>query len=131
MSLTTPTNEFTTIRPEVQNSRVLSPQQLTQFEIQALQDEQRRLTFYTDKTNEEINQVIEQELFINLSVVKLFQNLSATIIAIINEILEVNQDTTFEDFILIFVKGNRLVYLGMLLIMIALAIYIVDITQRL
>ncbi len=129
MSLATPTNEFTTVRPEVQNSRVLSPQQLTQFEIQSMQDEQRRLTYYSDKTNEELIQVQEQELFINLSIVRLFQNLSATIIAIINEILEVNYDTTFEDFVLIFVKGNRLVYLGMLLIMIAVAIYIVDITR--
>jgi hypothetical protein len=129
MSLTTPTNDFAIVRPEVQNSRVLSPQQLTQFEVQSMQDEQRRLSYYSDKTNEELNQVQEQELFINLSLVKLFQNLSATIIAIINEILEVNQDTTFEDFILIFVKGNRLVYLGILLIMIALAIYIVDITR--
>ncbi len=129
MSSVTPTSEFTEERPEVQSSRILSPNQLTAFEVASLQDEQRRLTFYTDKTNEELHQVQEQELFINLSLTKLFQNLSATIIAIINELLEINQDSRFDDILLIFVKNDRLVYLGLLLIIISLAIYIVDITS--
>ena len=130
MSLTGPTTEMTTTRPEVQNSRTLSNQQMTQFELAAMKDEQRRLTFYSDKTNSELNQAQEQELFINLSLVTLFQNLSATLISIMNELLEINQDTRLDDIILIFVRQNRLVYLGILLVIIALALYIVDITSN-
>lgn len=128
-SFPTPTTQFIDQRPEAQPSRILSPEQLTHFEIESIRDEQRRLNYFTDKTNEELNQVPEQELFINLSLVSLFRNLSRTIIAIINELLEINEQTQFNDIVLIFVKGDRLIYLGMLLIMIALAVFIIQITQ--
>src|SRR5437870_1190512 len=104
-SFATPTTEFTDERPEVQSARILSPSQLTQYEIDAMREEQRRLNYFTDKTNEEMRQAQEQELFINLSLVTLFRNLSATLIAIINELLEINQNTRFNDIVLIFVKG--------------------------
>jgi hypothetical protein len=128
MSFPTATTEFTDERPEVQSSRVLSKQQLTQYEIDSMKEEHRRLSYYSDKTNEELITAQDQELFINLSIVSLFQNLSKTIISIINELLEINQDTRLNDIILIFVKGDRLIYLGILLVMIAIAIFIIEIT---
>ena len=129
MSFATPTSEFTNERPEVQSSRVMSPQQLSQYEIDSMKEEHRRLTYYDDKTNEERHQAQEEELFINLSLVTLFRNMSATIIAIINELLAIKQTSRMNDIILIFVKGDRLIYLGMLIIIIALSFYIIDITS--
>src|SRR5689334_7881901 len=96
-SYPTPASDFIIERPEVESSRILSPQQLTQYEIDSLREEQRRLHYYSDKTNEELKQTQEQELFINLSLVSLFKNLSMTIIAIINELLEITPDTQIND----------------------------------
>lgn len=129
MSTVTPSTEFIQIRPEVQNSRVMSQSQLTEFETKAMEEQQRRLKFFTDKTNEELQQKQEEELFINLSLVQLFSKMSSTIITIINELLEINQETRFNDILYIFVKENRLIYIGMLFVIIALAIYLIDVTS--
>jgi hypothetical protein len=129
MSTVTPSNDYVDIRPEVQNSRILSPSQVTEYELKSMEEQNRRLKYFTDTTNEEIQQGQELELFINLSLVKLFSKLSQTIIALINELVEVNQNTSFNDFVYIFVKDDRLIYLGILLIMISLAIYLINITN--
>jgi hypothetical protein len=129
MSYITPASDFIQERPEVESSRILSPQQLTQYELETLKEEHRRLHYFSDKTNEELMQTQEEELFFNLSLVNLFRNLSLTMIAIINELLEITQETQLNDIILIFVKKDRLIYIGLLLIMIAFALYVVDITS--
>ena len=82
---------------------------------------QRKLHYFTETTNEEQAQKQEQELFINLSLVSVFRKLSSTIISILNELLMINRQTSFGEIIYIFVKQDRLVYLGILMIMIALA----------
>ena len=128
MSTVTPSNDFVDTPPEVQSSRVLSPAELNIQETQAMEDQQRKLKYFSDTTNEEREQQQEHEVFLNLSLVELFRNLSATIIVIINEVLEITKKTTLSDIIYIFIKGDRLVYLGMLMIMIALAMYLIDIT---
>lgn len=129
MSTVTPSNDFVQIRPEVQNSRVLSQPELTDYEIRSMEEQQRRLKYFTDTTNEELQQKQEQQLFINLSLVDLLSNMSKTIITIINELIDINQDTTWNDVILIFIKNDRLVYIGILLIIVSLCIYLIDITN--
>lgn len=129
MSTVTPSNDFVDIRPETQSSRVVSPQQVTEYEIKSMEEQQRRLQYFTETTNNERQQAQESEVFINLSLVNLFRNLSTTIIAIINELLAITKDTQFTDIIYIFIKDDRLVYLGLLLIMIALSIYLIDIAS--
>ena len=61
--------------------------------------------------------------------VELFRNMSVVIINIINELLAMNDHTTLSDLVYIFVRDDRLVYLGLLIMMIAFAIYIVRITE--
>lgn len=129
MSTVTPSNDFVQVQPEIQSSRVMSQPQLNKFEVKAMEDQQRRLKYFSDKTNEELQEKQEKELFINLSLITLFSKLSSTIIAIINELLVINQDTRFSDVVYIFVKEDRLIYLGMLLIIISIAVYLIDITQ--
>jgi hypothetical protein len=124
MSFITPSATFD-VRPEQQFIR----RELTQFEIDNLREQQRRLNFFTDKTNEERKQAQEQEVFINLSLVQLFRNLSQTIIQIINDLLEVNQETPMTDVILIFIKRDRLIYVGMVFLIIAFSIYIINATS--
>ncbi len=129
MSFPTPATDFITQRPEVQSSRILSPEQLTLYEIDSMKEEQRRLHYFSDESNKELMQIQDNSLFINLSLVDLFKNLSLTIILIINELLEITQETSLNDIILIFIKHDRLVYIGFIFIIIAFSIYVVDITN--
>lgn len=129
MSTVTPNNDFVQIRPEVQNSRILSQPQLTEFEVKSMEEQQRRLNYFSDKTNEELLEKQEQELFINLSLVNLFNKLSSTIISIINELVEVNKETEFNDIIYIFIRDDRLIYIGILLIIISIGLYLIDVAS--
>lgn len=129
MSTVTPSNDFVEIRPEVQSSRFVSQPELNDYEIKALEDQQRKLTYFTDTTNSERQIKQEKEIFVNLSLVDLFSKLSTTIIAIINELLGITKDTQFNDILYIFVKEDRLIYIGLLLMIIALCIYLIDITS--
>ena len=128
MSTVTPSNDFVQIRPEVQSSRVVSQPELNDYEIKALEEQQRKLTYFTDTTNRERQIKQEKEVFVNLSLVDLFSKLSSTIIAIINELLGITKDTKFNDILYIFVKEDRLIYIGLLLMLIALCVYLIDIT---
>lgn len=124
----TPSNDFVTVRPEVQNGRQLDQQQVSDFEMKSMEEQQRKLNYFSDTTNTEINQQQEEELFINLSLSNLFSKMSSTIIVIINELIKINSKTTFNEILYIFIKNDRLVYIGILLVIIAFAIYLVDIT---
>lgn len=130
MSTVTPSNDFVKVQPEVQSSRVLSQPELNEFEIKSMEEQQRRLKYFTDTTNEEQQQQQEKEVFINLSLVTIFSKLSTTIITIINELLEINNETRFSDIIYIFVKDDRLIYLGILFVIISIAIFLIDITGQ-
>ena len=121
MSFITPNANFD-VRPEVNFPQI---RRLTQFELDNLKEQHRRLTFFNDKTNEERKKQQEERLFINLSLIELFQNISKTIINIINDLLAINQDTKYEDIILIFIKRERLIYIGMVSIIIAISIWII------
>jgi hypothetical protein len=129
MSLITPASDFYKERPEVQVGRIPSSDQLTQFELNTLKQQYRKLKYYSDTADSELAQKEEEKVFINLSLVELFRNLSVVIISIINELLAINDKTTFADLVYIFVREDRLVYLGLLIMMIAFAIYIVRITE--
>ena len=129
MSTVTPSNQFVDVRPEIQNSRILSQPQATEFEVRSMEEQQRRLKYFTDTTNEELINQQENELFINLSLVTIFRRLSTTIISIINELLDMDRDTQLSDFVFIFVKEDRLVYIGLLFVMISLSVYLIDITS--
>jgi len=129
MSTVTPSNDFLQVQPEVQSSRVMSQDQLNDHEIKAMEDQQRKLKYFTDTTNEEQQQQQERELFINLSLVTLFSKMSSTIIDIINELLQITRDSQMNEIIYIFIQKDRLIYLGMLFVIISIAMYLIDVTQ--
>lgn len=129
MSTVTPSNDFLQVQPEVQSSRVMSQDQLNDHEIKAMEDQQRKLKYFTDTTNEEQQHQQERELFINLSLVTLFSKMSSTIIDIINELLQITRDSQMNEIIYIFIQKDRLIYLGMLFVIISIAMYLIDVTQ--
>lgn len=128
MSTVTPSNDFVQIRPEVQSSRVLSQPQATEFELKALEKQRKTLKYFSDSTNTEIDEQKEHEIFTNLSLVDLFRKMSSTIIDIINELLEINAQSSIDDIIYIFIQKDRLIYIGIIILLIAIGLYLMDIT---
>ncbi len=129
MTTITSGSDFLEIKPEVQDQRFINPPQLTEFETKNLEHQYRKLQYFTDRANEELEQKQEHEVFINLSLIQIFRKLSSTIISIINELLTLNQKSSLEDFIYIFIRDDRLIYIGILLIIIGLCFYLIDITS--
>jgi len=89
--------------------------------------ENKQLTYFTEKSQTELNKEESHKLFFNLSIKQILENISAVFVAIVNELVS-GQDNSFKDYIMIFFKDNRMIYIGLLIIIVAFFIYIVDIT---
>ena len=101
----------------------------TNYQKEAILQEKNHLKYYTEQANAEVVQQQEDNRFINLSIKQILMNLSATLIAILNESLDSKNHRDIGSFITIFFKEDRMIYIGILLLLIAIGFYIVDITK--
>jgi len=99
------------------------------FEQQALKHESANLKYYTSKANEEQEQERENKYITNLSLTEIASNISLTFILIINELLDSNITKDTNSVINIFFKDNRMLYIGLTVLLVAFGIYIIDITS--
>lgn len=92
--------------------------------------ENQKLAQMNDSHNQILKQRSIDETIYNLSIKQIFNNFSNTIIDILNEITllfnNIN-NITFNDFINIFIKEDRLIYIGILSILISISLYIINI----
>jgi hypothetical protein len=117
------------VRPEIQSSRVMNPKEMTDFEFTSMESQRKKLQYFTDKTNEESKQEQDSKIFINLSLVQLLSHMSSTIIDILNDLTNMEHNIAISEIIYIFVQKDRLIYIGILIVIISLMIYILDITS--
>jgi beta-glucosidase/6-phospho-beta-glucosidase/beta-galactosidase len=123
MSYNSPASDFINIQPEVQNSRLADPSKLTHYEEETSQIQNKKLKFYTNAHNTETEQTSDQT-FVNLSLVQLFQNMASTIIDIMNDLLK--NTLSLNEILHVFIQGDRLIYIGVLMLIISFCIYIVE-----
>jgi hypothetical protein len=97
------------------------------FEKKVLSTEKDKITYYTEKARAESTQTYEEQLFINLSIRKIFENISKTFVGIMNEFLTPANGKP--DYIAILSREDRLIYLGIIILLIGFGIYLVDITN--
>jgi len=95
---------------------------------QVLKAEDEKLKYYASKANNEAIHLEEDKLLVNLSLAQVAKNIAQTIIAVINELLD-PQNRNVQAIIQIFFKEDRMMYIGMTLILIVFSFYIVDITS--
>ena len=69
----------------------------------------------------------ESKIIYNLSIKEIFQNMSNTLIKIINEfsILLKNEDKNYNKYIEIFIKDDRMIYIGIIFIILGLIIFFI------
>ena len=82
-------------------------------------------------TNNENEKIVENKKIFNLSLKDLFKNTSVTLSDLLNDlVIYYNQEhKTLNEFILIFTKQQRLIYLGLLLILFAFSLWLIDISR--
>ena len=95
----------------------------TQFVRNVIKKGKKRIDYFSDRANKEKSKEVKAENIFNLSLKQIFENLSKTLIDLLTDIISGNIYSIADIF-----KGDRILYLGLLLFLIALGIYIVDIT---
>lgn len=90
--------------------------------------EKERLTYYSEASGKQQDKEEDRKLFINMSILQILQQLSQTVIDIINELTSGNATDT-RSFIYTFFKGDRMIYIGLILLFISFSVYVIDITS--
>ena len=98
------------------------------YERKVEQDENDKLVYYSEKSNQKNEELEEEKLIINLSIKQILNGMSNTFIEILNELVS-GKILNLNQLIVSLFKGGRMIYIGILLVIIAFFIYVVDITS--
>lgn len=81
--------------------------------------------------NMENEKIVENKKIFNLSLNDLFKNTSVTLSDLLNDlVIYYNQDNkTLNELILIFTKKQRLIYLGLLIVLLSFSLWLIDISK--
>ncbi len=94
--------------------------------------EQQKLKYYTNKENEENKNKEAKKTIENMSITEVLQNISLTFKGIIDEVLNMeknNVSVTVYNILDIFLKEDRALYIGLVILLTCIAIFIIDITS--
>lgn len=101
---------------------------MTDFQKKAINDEEQKLKYYTIEANQENDLNRNRTMFLNLTVLEVLQKISQTVIDILNEIVN-SSVLTFKDLFLILTKDDRIIYLGLILVLLSIFVYLIDISH--
>lgn len=94
--------------------------------------EQQKLNYYTNKDNEENKNKKAKKTIENMTITEVLQNISLTFNAIIGEILNMEKDNvsvTVYNMLDIFLKEDRALYIGLVILLTCIGIFIIDVTS--
>lgn len=107
-------------------------QQVVEQYSDPLIKEQQKLKYYTTKDNEENAKKESKRTIENMTIMEVFQNISVTFNVIIGEILNMDKNNvpvTFKNVLEIFFKDDRSLYIGLVMLLTCIGIFIIDITS--
>ena len=90
--------------------------------------EKQKLTYYTEKTNSIVADDKKENLFIHLSLREIIMNISKTFVDILDDLLKL-KPASVREYLDILSKGDRLIYVGIIVVFIAFCLYLIDITN--
>ena len=103
------------------NSILNKDTESTLFKRNVIKKGKERIDFFTQRDNQDkIIKGRDKQIF-NLSLKEILENLSQTVIDLLTDIISGNIHSIGDLF-----KGDRILYLGILLFFVAMAIYIID-----
>jgi|UniRef100_A0A6C0J4S4 hypothetical protein len=92
--------------------------------------EQEKLHYYTTNENKKIQET--ETRLEDMTIKEIFLNISKTFNNIVNEILNMEKDgvsVTFYNIISIFFKGDRMLYIGIVMFLTLIMLFVIDITS--
>jgi hypothetical protein len=94
------------------------------FQSNTIRIESDKLRYFSEKTNEMQNKNVDDHLFINQSLTTIIHKIFSTLIGILNDLTKTSSP---KEIMLTFVSGDRLIYLGIIIVIAAFCMYVVDI----
>lgn len=107
-------------------------QEVAQQYSDPLIKEQQKLKYYTKKDNEENANKEVKRTIENMTIMEVFQNISLTFNAIMGELLNMEKDNvsvTAYNVLNIFLKDDRALYIGIVILLTCIGIFIIDVTS--
>jgi hypothetical protein len=99
----------------------------TDYEKEKINQQYNTLYFNSFKDTMDLEKEKESTVIYNLSIKDIAQNLSKVLFKIINEltILHYNTNSNVREYIEVFIKDDRLIYTGILFILLGLALFFI------
>jgi uncharacterized membrane protein YgaE (UPF0421/DUF939 family) len=91
------------------------------YQRHVMESEKEKLTYFKQVAEQEQHVEKQDALITNLSLTNIASNLSLTLTDILSDIIERNG--SIAD---ILTRGDRMIYIGLLLVMISFAVYLID-----
>jgi len=97
------------------------------YEKEMINRQYNQLYFNSMNDSNKLQKESESKIIYNLSIKEIFQNMSNTLIKIINEfsILLKNEDKNYNKYIEILIKDDRMIYIGIIFIILGLIIFFI------
>jgi hypothetical protein len=101
------------------------------YEKEMINRQYNQLYFNSMNDSNKLQKESESKIIYNLSLKEIFQNMSNNLIKIINElsILIKNQDKNYNKYIEILIKDDRMIYIGIIFIILGLMIFFIFISS--
>ena len=101
------------------------------YEKMMIERQYNKLYEMSQIENEKKKKQFDNKKFYNLSFKQLGDNLSVTFIEMLNEfaIYSKNEDGNINDLFIIVTKGGRLIYVGIIFIIISILLYFIDFSK--
>ncbi len=120
-------NELTTI---LKDKYTLS---YSDYEKQKIAEQYNRLYIQSKQENEERNKLKTNQKIYNLSLSELVKNASLVYMNVLNELIifftNPAEKKDWNKFVHIFVNSDNMIYVGLLIVMVAFALWVIDVTQ--
>jgi hypothetical protein len=120
-------NELTTI---LKDKYTLS---YSDYEKQKIAEQYNRLYIQSKEENEGRNKLKTNQKIYNLSLSELVKNASLVYMNVLNELIifftNPVEKKDWNKFVNIFVNSDNMIYVGLLIVMIAFALWVIDVTQ--
>ena len=102
----------------------------TEFEKNMINQQYDKLNFNSINDSYNLEKKKEGERIYNLSLLDIAKNTSKTVMEIMNDIsvLIEKNNRNYNDYVEVIIKGDRMIYVGVMLIVLALAIFFISVS---
>ena len=101
------------------------------YEKEMINRQYNKLYFNSLNRTNELEKEKDQKIIYNLSLSQIFQNMSNIIVKILNEysILIKNKDKNYKKYVEVLIKDDRMIYVGIIFIILALMIFFIFVSS--